>query len=116
VRFNTVERYPQIVDIVEEIQLPRRESVSVKSSTPSREFRSRSAVRGSTPRQFIAVWLLVAALTTTFNLRLNVKTTADARNEVTLMNCGEVKTTEEKSETTIEVAATSHAARTGLPT
>jgi len=60
------------------------------------------------------VLLLVAGLTVTFNLK--VTSTAVAKNEVIAMNSGEVKTTVEKSETTIEVAATSHAARTGLPT
>ena len=60
------------------------------------------------------MWLLVAALTTTFNMK--VQSTADAKNEVIAMECGKVETMEEKSETTIEVAATSHAARTGLST
>jgi ribosomal protein L31 len=60
------------------------------------------------------VWLLVAALTTTFNMK--VKSTAEAENEVIAMKCGTLETTVGKSETTIEVAATSHTARTGLPT
>jgi hypothetical protein len=56
----------------------------------------------------------VAALTSTFNIRL--KSTAEAKNEVIAMKNDKLETMVEKSETTIEVAATSHAARTGLPT
>jgi predicted RecA/RadA family phage recombinase len=61
------------------------------------------------------VWLLVAALTSTFNLKMT-STTDAKKSEVIAMDYGKVQTTEEKSETIIEVAAASHAARTGLTT
>ena len=65
------------------------------------------------------MWLLVAVLTFTFNLRWT-STTEAKKNEVIAIKYDDVKVMEvsetKKSETVLEVAATGHAARTGMAT